>query len=190
MLFRCSNRIFLFGFLAIIIACSSCKKKDDTQPELRIEFPLTGATYSVNDTIRIGVIASDNVNLESIQARLTSINGVSASTSDSEFPVGNSFDGVMEVIVEDKYLESGEYTLRVVATDGKNERHVFVRIYLVALPKERRSIIVVTGNDNATIHRIDSVGVISTLATLSHDASGICINNRDDQALVVGQNWV
>ena len=182
--FRMAYRLWCTGVVALLVLVSSCKKEDDLPPSITIEYPSDGATFQVLDTIRIGISVTDNERIESIHAWLNTLDGATASSVKTIAPNSAEYSGVLEVIMTDKYLTSGEYTLKVMATDGKNEKFAFVEIQLNAFPKVRRSIIAVS--ETGLMERIDSTGNVSFVASLAHDISGVCINNRHDLAQAVG----
>lgn len=178
------HRFILLGMIALVVLWSSCKKEDDVSPVIMVEFPSDGANYQVLDTIRVGISVSDNERIETIRGWLTTLDGASASTVKTIDPSGSEYSGVIELIITDKYLPSGEYIIKLMASDGMNEEYAFIEINLTAFPKERRSIITVS--ESGIVERIDSSGNIIPVLGLSHDIGGLCVNNRDDQALVNG----
>ena len=183
-IFRMAYRLWFTVVIALLVLVSSCKKEDDLPPSITIEYPLDGATFQALDTIRIGISVSDNEKIESIHAWLNTLEGATASSVRTVAPNSAQYTGVMEVIMTDKYLTSGAYTLKIMATDGKNEKFAFVEIQLHAFPKVRRSIIAVS--ETGLMERIDSTGNVSFVASLAHDISGVCINNRHDLAQAIG----
>lgn len=171
---------------SLLIAITSCKEKDEERPQVAISFPGDGASYSVKDTILVGIEASDNVNLELVQAKLTDQEGRLSSTIASAHPESRSYTGTLSIIIEDKYLASGSYWVNVKVSDGDNERSTYVSVNVVEFPRERRAIVALTGSANVSVQRVDSLGSIAPLISLGHDGSAVCINNRQDQALVIG----
>ena len=151
-----------------------------------MNFPGDGASYNVKDTILVGIEATDNVALELVQVKLTDQEGRLSSTIASVNPESSSYLGTLSVVIEDKYLASGSYWLNVKVSDGENERSTYVAVYVSEFPRARRSIIALTGSANVSLQRVDSLGLISPLISLGHDGSVVCTNNRQDQALVIG----
>ena len=174
----------LLGFLLAVIG--SCKKEDEVRPELTVNFPSAGVTYNVKDTIRIGIDASDNILLESIDVKLLNQDGRLSSTVAAVLPSSQTYSGILSIIIEDKYLESGTYSIDVKASDGLNQRYAFVSVNLIAFPKNRRSIIALTSSGNSSVYRVDSLGQVMPLFWLNHDGSEVCTNNRNDHAIVIG----
>ncbi|MFT4525273.1 MAG: hypothetical protein ACI85F_001426 [Bacteroidia bacterium] len=176
--------ILVIGIL--LVGINSCKKEDELRPEVTVNFPSDGATYHVKDTIRVGFEATDNILLESVGVKLLDSEGRLSSTSASAVPGSASYSGILSIILEDKYLETGTYSINVRASDGVNQSLAFVSVHLIAFPKNRRSIVALTNSGSAALHRVDSMGLVSPLSVLNHDGGEVCVNNRNDQAIVVG----
>ncbi|MFT5054350.1 MAG: outer membrane protein assembly factor BamB [Granulosicoccus sp.] len=174
-------------WLGLFSLCiNSCSDEDEQRPEIRVTFPSAGAYFEVLDTIRVGLEITDDRDLEYVEVKLLDENARLSSSVATEFPSGAVYSGIMEITTSDKYLQSGSYIINIKIFDGTNERFEFIRVSLGALPKNRKSLEVITGEGNVSAYSVDSLGQVSLRALLPHDAGSFCIDNRHDQGFVIG----
>ncbi len=166
----------------------SCKKKDELPPEIDVQFPTAGATYQIPDTINVGLIVTDETDLTNLEVKLIGPDNLLASDVASIDPSGNRFEGVLTIVVSDKYLPTGDYSIHIRARDGTNERFRFIEVNVNELPKKRRGLLALTGGlNNSSVYHVDSSGSVNLLHSLDQDAGYLCVDNRNDQCVVSGK---
>lgn len=183
-------RFQILMLLTVVFGISACKKVDELPPNIQVQFPSAGASYSVPDTVTVGLIVTDETELTNVEVKLIGPGNILASNVASIDPIGNRFEGSLSVAITDKYLPTGDYSIHVRARDGNNERFKFIDVNVNELAKRRRGIVAMVGNSNATgIFYIDSLADVNPLVTLSQDPGFLCVDNRNDQIIVTGNTY-
>src|SRR5690606_25192424 len=101
-------------FCCFLIISISCKKANETYPEVEILAPTEGATYSFGDTVflTVEVAKSDAAPVISVLDGSTNI-GLPYNKMATN---GNAQD--FEIYFEKPQVKSGTYTIRVTASNG------------------------------------------------------------------------
>ena len=145
--FFCCTIVFLLLF--------GCKEKDEQPPLVSIVSPSSGTIFQVYDTVRVSFEIADETQIVSAFAQVLNAN-FSAVTGQ----VGiSSLEGVVELVLDDKLIETGDYWVLVAANDGVNIKREYLSIRIIGLPKETRAIYLSTfqGQNQSAIWKLDSL---------------------------------
>jgi len=137
-------------FLRIIIALVmllfvSCKKEDDiTAPDIEFSGPQENQTFNVNDVMTVSGVISDDNEIKSVSIQL--LNSAQQVVLPAVLPSlsSPSMNFSVHYPIDDIHLESGAYFIMITASDGKNERRKYRKIYLNEVPRVLRKIFVIT----------------------------------------------
>jgi hypothetical protein len=179
--------------LFLVIFCStsfySCKKKDQVNPVVKINSPLSGQHFTVEDTIAVSATISDDEEITSVHVRL--LNSAYASVgNDLIIPVSsNSYSLNVPYIIDNLFLETGNYLIAVIASDGHSETNAYVNIIVNELPKERKGIYLFSSSDSSSfkISRLDSANNPVNLINVSGDYSGSAIYSSNHELFTLGK---
>ncbi|WP_417603168.1 Ig-like domain-containing protein [Owenweeksia hongkongensis] len=144
---------FIYSLISCLLIISiSCKKTNETYPEVKILSPAEGTTYSFGDTIFVTVEIKESDATPIVNVLDGSINTglpfdrVSASGSQQDF----------QFYFNKSELSSGKYTIRVTASNGTNTRSDFSDIYLKQEPLEYLGFISIAAS---SLIKVDNQGV-------------------------------
>ncbi|MGB0177151.1 MAG: hypothetical protein ACPF9D_08290, partial [Owenweeksia sp.] len=170
---------FLWVCLAVILG-GSCKK-DRVFPEVSIKLPAEGTVYDFGDTILVRAIvdkADEGIIPSIIKGAQSS--GLPYNIYDH---TGNEY--IIFFYYNNRYLEGGQYDIRVTAYNGDNESSGFKRITLTPLPKRFRGVAVLSGDGSGrVVSRSDSAGVVKSF-NLSGDHAHIACSGSFNQIISV-----
>ena len=158
-------------------------------PSVSILAPLDGAVYAVYDTVFVSLTAVDETQLKSVSVRIVNANFIPIVSSSLVNINPNTNSGNAQLVIEDKLLDTGDFYVVVIATDGTNEQREFRRIRIIGLPKERRAIYFssLLGAGNGLISKVDSVFEHATpWLQPNQDVHKICVNSLNDQLTLIG----
>jgi len=187
-----SVKIFIMQFVLVSLCFSSCKRGDEEPPVLSLSILDGNTNYNYNETISFSVSATDNEGIESLVVLVLSSNGSSVLDS-KNFSTGNSGNYSSQAGIEhnNRYLNSGTYLLKAIASDGENETVAFREVYLYALPKAIERIFLFQSIDEANM-RIDSLnlnGNSSIAQTLDIGLDVAACNSFDATILIGGREF-
>lgn len=128
------KHFFLLLLLSVCFLIACKKDKDETEPVISIFSPYYNQNFNVLDTVKIHARVSDETKLTSVQVVLQDMNGVNAQVSSPVQVQGNEFQFTMDYILYETHLESGNYKLCVIASDGTNTETSGIVIYVNAMP--------------------------------------------------------
>jgi len=127
----------------------SCKKQDETPPVVSIVSLNASSTLSFGDTIWVEVqgSADDAFGLQSITVRVQDLQQKSWLKSDARQLSGASSTRVtFAIVVNDRYLPSGNYYVKAYLNDGTHESSDFVVYTINGLPKQLTGIAALNNN--------------------------------------------
>lgn len=159
-------------------------------PSISILTPLDGAVYSVYDTVFVSITAVDETTLKSVTTRLVNANFIPI-TSSSEVSINpNTNSGSAYLVIENKLIDTGDFYVLVIGTDGTNEQREFRKIKIIGLPKQRRAVYFSSalGASSSAISKVDSL-FQQALVWLqpNQDIHKICINSLQDRLTLIGR---
>jgi hypothetical protein len=180
-------RFTLLLILSLLIGIVACKKKDDTQgPSMSIISPSDGSSFSVFDTILVELQVSDNEIVTSVSVTLLD-NGVAVIPTVSRSINQANANVVLALPISNLYLETGQYSLRARATDGKNEENKFISVFVQEEAKRFRGLMAITENaGSVAVYRLDSVFNQSVLHVTAMDLSAASISSYAQQVYIAG----
>jgi hypothetical protein len=140
------NPKLLISFICVLsVLFSGCRKESDTRsPSVTVFQPLKGSIYSVYDTILISALISDESKLESVKISLLDAEQKPVLSSLIFTPTTSQYNLNSGLPIDDIHLVGGVYTLQVKAFDGTNFTNTYLDIQINEIPKELKSVIVVS----------------------------------------------
>lgn len=129
---------------ALLIISNSCKKSNQTYPEVHIIEPTSGADFSYGDTIKISAKVVDWDGHYTISLKKDLVNVVVSSRLISSQGDTKYF----ETYYDRKDLEGGVYELGLTVFNGENSRSDFSEIYLNEVPLEFLGLLVLEGSSS------------------------------------------
>lgn len=174
--------------MLLVFCCAGCRKdRDENAPSVQILAPAAGSSFSIPDTIRVRVAASDDRMLESLVIEVVDVNGISIATPVVVNLYQSSATVEHEVVIDSERLLSGTYTIVARASDGANDGRDFLDIHLNEAPWRLRSIFLapVFTTSSATIQRVDSTGSVSNWIIVL-DLNGIAVDSYSQHLMIAG----
>jgi hypothetical protein len=163
--------VFIFNF-----CLTSCKKKDKEFPKVNFISPSPQSQYKVLETIFFKAEISDNKSIESISISMLDMNSniIVSSFSPKKFVKGSSTFQLSESIeLIDKTISSGEYRIKITASDGELSTSKELKVLIDELPKKREAILFFLKNTNTfSVYKIDSTNSLLQIASLNGNFLG------------------
>lgn len=178
----------LSGLLILLFVFStihSCKKKDSTNPEVRILTPNTYATYEVFDEIQVVVDVFDEQGLDWLSVEIVTSNNIRVSNR-REFNLEghNEKEVVTTLVVSNTTIDSGDYFIRATASDGSNESSDFHEIRINQIPKVLEKTLLI--KENGFDFQIDTFNSQLESGVLFTGQFGFVKGNSVDQRIIIG----
>lgn len=166
------------AFLSLL--APGCRKdKDSSPPSVRILSPSAGSLVGIPDTITVGVAVSDDRQLESLSIMVADVDGVPIAPAVTIELSTTSAEVAVDLPLIDERINSAEYQITAVVSDGANDARAFQPILINAAPLRVRSTFLIPPADGPgiqTITRIDSSGTPSafmSVTEISHAVTGL-----------------
>lgn len=148
-------------FVSFFIMSSSCKKEDKTYPTIEIREPQSGKSFAYEDTIRVQAIITDHDGRASV--RVMKGSSVINLSWKKVFDNGREMD--FEIYYDERYLEAGEYDLKLSASNGENKSSEFLKILLEELPRRRKGVVALAeAGGDATLIKYKNDGTLSSVS--------------------------
>ncbi|MBI2281565.1 MAG: hypothetical protein HYU68_12885 [Bacteroidetes bacterium] len=180
-------RILLYLFLFVLFF--SCKKEitDQQTPIISILKPLSNQNFTAFDTIPIQGIITDNNKITSIVISLRNSNNINALNIISISPNTTSYNLNEQFLLNDLYLPSGEYNLKISAFDGVNQTDTYIPLTINEFPKSRNGFFIFSNSGSTTqITKLDN-GLNSTPFTnIAGDFLNGGVNSLNQQVYSCG----
>ncbi|MEQ9262447.1 MAG: hypothetical protein RLP14_04730 [Owenweeksia sp.] len=164
--------------LAYSLTMHSCKE-ERVFPQVSIELPDEGSVYNYGDTIRVRVLVE--------RADEGIIPNVLKGDQVVRFPyeiydhTDNEY--LLFFFYRDKYLESGNYDIRITTFNGENKSSDFREIRINEFPRRYRGLVAVSGSGTTRlISKVDSSGGVKTVG-LSGDHTYVACSGSFNQVL-------
>jgi hypothetical protein len=149
-------QVLIYSLMALFFfAAAGCKDDSDVYPKVQIVSPLNAGNYNFRDTLLIRVDVRDG------DGRIA-VNLMEGATV---IPIANHLvyqEGSVleyELYFTDRYLKTGSYDIRVLASNGDNSGSDFLAISYKELPKRLRGVVTLSGNgNNSVLTYRDSIG--------------------------------
>lgn len=111
--------------LLTILFIISCKKDDETPPKLEIDTPINQQVYSYSDYIHVTGLARDETALATISYEIWNEGLTSRVKQFTQVVKGDAIEIDHYMALDDVRMTSGQYYLKVVASDGENQNSDF-----------------------------------------------------------------
>lgn len=174
-------------FVTILISCK--KDKGDPNPPVVVFYaPNEGQHYNVGDTILVDFDVSDDKAINSVVVSFVDENLTSVLP---QTPL-QLFKGVtryqVPIALSDVHLESGDYYIKVYATDGYNFKNFFRKVSLTALLDNTLGYYFVCDNSSnqKTIFFSDTLFAVSLFKNMSGDYGDALINSYNQTIAYCG----
>lgn len=179
----------IFLILLFLVCCFSCKKEtnDNQPPVITINSPKANQSFGAIGTIKIEAMVADNEKLTSVYIALRDANNINVGNTISLSPNSKSINLSEELVLTDKYLKSGFYTLKVSANDGENQTDKYVDISITEFQRSRNGLVVFSNSGFATeITKLNNSFNSSLLSSVSGDFLDGALNSYNQQVLSCG----
>lgn len=161
----------LFVFLVTVPCIQSCQKgTDDIFPVIDIQAPPENTKYEVFDTIEVRAFISDNKIISSAGVTLVNKNKIPVTNVSFKYPGTGTYQLVSDLVLSDKYIESGDYYVQVQASDGNNVKYQYQPVRIEGIEKQVMGYIVLTspGSLATNVHRLTSEFIPDTSFIFPH----------------------
>lgn len=159
--------------LAYALTLSSCKKDetDPTPPEVNIYSPAENTVYNVFDTIIATFSVKDETKITSITYSLVDASLQPVLPSQGLTVVSNHQTNTVYIIINDIHIESGNYFIKVAASDGENSVYKLREVYINAAPTVFKTtcFVSIPGPSQVQLFKLDSLQNITLVATMPGD---------------------
>lgn len=179
-----SNYFLITPVIFILMLLFSCTKDEDSRyPRIKIIQPSENSSFSSGDNIPVKALVSDENRIEFASVRLLKENMQPAiaeriiqNISSKEYSLDIAY------LISDGLIVSGNYYLRVNASDGTNEAKEFVKIIISAAPLKRQGIVLVSlispGLTDVSLLLPDANGAITGIKQIQGDYLSSCVSSR------------
>lgn len=180
-----TSKILLFFSVVALFSCK--KKKDEQYPNIQILKPVLQSQHSIFDYVPVAANVSDDKRLTFVKVDLLFENLQTAKNLLSFHPNKKDFSFDEFFHLDDIYLESGNYYVKVTASDGFNTRAAYQPILINGIPRELKNIFVL--DSSSAVVNVSSVNSSSTQFefAVSTDYMGAVFSDRY-QYMAVGGN--
>lgn len=179
----------IFSYLFLLLLFFSCKKEiiDNQAPIISILQPLQNQNFTAFDTIPIQGIVTDNNLITSISISLRNSNNINVLNNISITPNTTSYNLNEQFLLNDLYLPSGIYNLKISAFDGVNQTDMYIPLTINEFPKTRNGFFVFSNSGSTTqFTKLDN-GLNSTpFTSVTGDFLYGCVNSLNQQVYSSG----
>lgn len=120
--------------MVLLLSLFSCQKEDATPPIVEVFSPLSASSFDVLDYISVSGLATDESALEWVEIKLLNSDLVLVADPIVLYSTENEFSFSASIHIADIHLHSGNYFLKVAASDGENITSNYTEIVLSAVP--------------------------------------------------------
>jgi hypothetical protein len=179
-------RIYLCLFSIFMPGCH--KEKDTSSPLISIVKPVFGSVYSINDTVWISAVISDDSKLESVKVSMLDPDQKPVLASQIFYPGTSVFNLYTGLPIDDIHLSGGTYSLQVKAFDGTNFTNSYIDILIIEQPTVLKSVVLVSrsGIYGTDISTVDGGGSIKKVLTVDGDYKASEISSYDQVLYTAG----
>jgi hypothetical protein len=179
----------LFLVISLLGLFASCRKLDNDPAVITILSPIAGTGFIPGDTIPVEATMTDDGVLGTVSIKL--LNSSYTPVCHLENYALNDLDSYtlsQKYVIDNLYLESGDYYLTVSVSDGEEDANEYRLIVINELPKTREGVYFITRPDTMNVHvfELDSLGQLINRLTIPGDYSESAINSRYHELIVSG----
>lgn len=154
-----SGNGFIIPILLGLMTISGCsKEKDEKNPAAEFIKPSEYQVYNASDTILVEAMVSDETQLVSVQVQLTDKDYLVKGKLLNIQVVSNPMQFTVAYPLSGMQISTGDYYLRITASDGVNTKYKYRPIRINANPPVLKEILLITasGPGAFTLQRLDS----------------------------------
>jgi hypothetical protein len=157
------------------------------RPVISVKSPEAVVTLMVPDSVLLIADIHDDVSIKSIRVVLVNSDRISVGNPTMYFPDASAFTIEQYVHVSDKFLSSGDYSILIYVSDGKNSISSYVPLIINEMPKEVSGYLITEklGTYQTRLNFWSSNLVPDTSVLLQLDYSSSGINHPYEQLYVV-----
>jgi hypothetical protein len=133
----------------VLLAFFSCKKDEHAIPAIKMEWMGNQGPFGFGDAINVNVEANviGNEKIEKITLHLSDgKQKIWLSSTAADALPSHSYQGQLSLELNDPYLPSGQYFLKVTAYTAHTSKSAFLECTIIELQKKRRNIFVINNN--------------------------------------------
>lgn len=130
------TRIYRVLIIFLLAFVSSCREDEDTIfPSVVFIEPNENENVVLPDSLLVQIHVTDDSNIESVTLNLVNEEKIPVANGHTWFPAAPEADLSTTLILDDKSMESGTYSLQVIAFDGNNTKTSYRDIEITEIPK-------------------------------------------------------
>ncbi|NND77964.1 MAG: hypothetical protein HKN39_07250 [Flavobacteriales bacterium] len=174
--------------MCVLVILTGCVKEDDVLPPVVVyDLPLENSVYAVPDTIQVRADISSEEMLESVDVRIVDHNYTPSSESILNQVSAMSYELNEFLIIDDIYLESGEFFVEIIARSQNETKRKYQPIQINEYPRLFEKLAVVQEDGGIQfIGGISDTLQLENFSTAGANETDIAIVNNYHRQLVVG----
>lgn len=184
-------RTSFYLVLLLMVFLFSCKKevKDNQSPVITISSPQLYQSFTALGSIAVQGNISDNNTITSVFISLRDENNIRVGDVISIHPNASEVTISEQFILNDLYLKSGIYTLKISASDGVNQTDKYIDVTINEFPKSRNGLFVFSNSGSVTaITKLDNTLNATSFTTVSGDFLAGNVNSINQQIISCGNS--
>lgn len=177
----------IVSFLLMMLLFS-CEKKDNEPPIISIQQPI-GGSYSVLDSLQVKASITDNELVASITIRIINNDNQQVCTPLTFKNSSRAFQLNSTFVIDNLYLESGDYYLVVEAQDENNTAKQFVPIMIGAMTRQLEDLLIVEKEHSST-HIFSVIGTKTLLKNFDFEYQDFIYNPYAEQYVFLSSTGI
>jgi hypothetical protein len=178
------NLLLLFALLLLVF---SCRRPDEQSPVITVIKPASMAEFNIHDYVPISAKVSDNRRIDFIKVDLVDSDYKIVYNMASFFP--NSSEHIYDEAyhLDDLYLESGNYYVKVSASDGVNTAVAYRQIKINGIARALKRIYVLDSTLNTVnVSTVNGAGTVFEYA-VNTDYNGAVFSDYHQYIAISGK---
>lgn len=142
----------------MLFAATGCKQERNgvEAPSVTVSEPLAGRTFNFSDTISVKADISHQQSISSIQVAMINEFSTPVLPVQTFYPAANHFSLVTFMVIDDRFLESGSYSIRIKTMVDGEVFNRWVKINYNSEPLNLESLLVLT-RSQGSVYRLLNV---------------------------------
>jgi hypothetical protein len=177
--------------LLLLVFVFSCKKEnvDNESPVISINSPISYQVFNAMSSIPVQGTVSDNNAIVSIFISLRDANNIRVGGVVTLNPTVSSVTIAEQLLLDDLYLKSGIYTLKISASDGVNQTDKYIDVMINEFPKSRNGLFVFSNSGSTTqVVKLDNTLSSTNFSSVAGDFLSGNINSINQQLYSCGKS--
>lgn len=177
------------SLIIIILFTIGCKKNEDlSPPSIEIISPSPNTSFSVYDSINIHVKVSDNIKLDWVKFDVIDQDNHVIVSQKERSNLSNSEEINISLSINNIHINSGNYFIRFVASDGSNTKNSFLEIFISEHPRELTNTFLIPNQNSNSIDSLDLNNNPNQFISFTSDIKKIICNSYHHEILVAMNN--